>query len=58
MGQIILLLDEEDIQETFEALCSLPFVKSSISECEPATQREHGIEYLLFQLSSHILHEE
>lgn len=52
--KIWLALDREDIIETYEALCSLPFTKSSISECEPATKRDHGIEYLIEQLKRYI----
>ena len=49
-NQTYLILDREYIIETFEALCSLPFTRSTISECEPATKREPGIEQLIEQL--------
>jgi len=49
-NRISLYLADENIFETYEALCNIPFTRSSIGECEPATKREYGIESLIEQL--------
>ncbi len=56
--KIPLVLETCDIIETYEALCSIPFTRSSISECEPATKREPGIEHLIEQLKLYIIDED
>lgn len=50
--KVILFLDRSDVVETFEALCSLPPIPTSITDNEPNTKREKGIEDLIEQLES------
>jgi len=53
--KIHLVLDTTDIVETYEILCNVLFVQSSISECK---KREHGIEELIKQLGVYIIDED
>jgi len=52
VDHVHLILYNKDIIETFEALCSLPFIQSDGGE--PPFKRERGIEHLIKQLQVYI----
>lgn len=48
---IMIELKEEDIQEVFEILCEIPFEQATLYDSEPPTERQHGIQSIINQLS-------
>lgn len=50
-GRTMLSINDNQAQEVFEILCSIPFESASISDTEPPTKRHPAIESMIKQLS-------
>lgn len=55
---IKLEIDIQDAQEVFEILCDIPFEQPTMEDSEPPTERQHGIEAMIKQISEVIYPEE
>ena len=50
-------LNDEEVIEVFEILCGLPFKPTCMTDAEPSTERQQGIEQILEQLANKIYQE-
>lgn len=55
MSQIVLFLEVEHVLEVYEILCDIPFEKATMTDSEPPTKRQAGIEQLLDQIEARLV---
>lgn len=52
-----IIIEPEDVQEVFEILCGIPFVKSTMHDIEPSTNRHPAIEKIISFLQDRLSYE-